>query len=136
MARRPIRAAGNSAGWPSPARLVSWRPWARPGLLAAINDAFRDYAPPNGADYVPSTIVTPRIWPRLTAGWCIAWNTELIKETPRTWWDITKPLYSGSLGIPSGYTGGSTLLFVCLMTVLALWHRSQGTIAVDSVVGH
>src|ERR1700733_956298 len=28
-----------------------------------------------------------------------------------------------SLGI--GYTGGSTLLFVCLMTVLFLWHRSQ-----------
>ena len=31
-----------------------------------------------------------------------------------------------SLGI--GYTGGSTLLFVCLMIVLGLWYRSQGTI--------
>ncbi|MGH9695350.1 MAG: hypothetical protein ACRD5Z_14465, partial [Bryobacteraceae bacterium] len=29
-----------------------------------------------------------------------------------------------SLGI--GYTGGSTLLFVCLMIVLGLWYRSQG----------
>jgi uncharacterized membrane-anchored protein len=36
-----------------------------------------------------------------------------------------------SLGI--GYTGGSALLFVCLMTVLALWYRSQGTISVDTV---
>src|ERR1700688_5038324 len=36
-----------------------------------------------------------------------------------------------SLGI--GYTGGTTLLFVCLMTVLALWYWSQGTIAVDTV---
>ena len=36
-----------------------------------------------------------------------------------------------SLGI--GYTGGSTLLFVCLMAVLALWYWSQGTIAVDTV---
>ncbi len=36
-----------------------------------------------------------------------------------------------SLGI--GYTGGSTLLFVCLMAVLALWYRSQGTISVDTV---
>jgi uncharacterized membrane-anchored protein len=36
-----------------------------------------------------------------------------------------------SLGI--GYTGGSTLLFVCLTAVLALWHWSQGTIAVDTV---
>jgi uncharacterized membrane-anchored protein len=36
-----------------------------------------------------------------------------------------------SLGI--GYTGGSTLLFVCLMTILAIWHRSHGTISVDTV---
>ena len=36
-----------------------------------------------------------------------------------------------SLGI--GYTGGSTLLFVCLMIVLGLWYRSQGTISVDTV---
>jgi uncharacterized membrane-anchored protein len=36
-----------------------------------------------------------------------------------------------SLGI--GYTGGSTLLFVCLMIVLSLWHWSQGTISVDTV---
>jgi len=36
-----------------------------------------------------------------------------------------------SLGI--GYTGGSTLLFLCLMTVLGLWYWSQGTISVNSV---
>ena len=36
-----------------------------------------------------------------------------------------------SLGI--GYTGGSTLLFVCLITVLGLWYWSQGTISVDTV---
>jgi uncharacterized membrane-anchored protein len=36
-----------------------------------------------------------------------------------------------SLGI--GYTGGSTLLFICLMTALGLWYRSQGTISVDTV---
>ena len=36
-----------------------------------------------------------------------------------------------SLGI--GYTGGSTLLFLCLMTVLALWYWSQGTISVNTV---
>jgi uncharacterized membrane-anchored protein len=36
-----------------------------------------------------------------------------------------------SLGI--GYTGGSMLLFVCLMVVLGLWYWSQGTIAVDTV---
>jgi uncharacterized membrane-anchored protein len=36
-----------------------------------------------------------------------------------------------SLGI--GYTGGSLLLFACLMAVLALWHWSEGTISVNTV---
>jgi uncharacterized membrane-anchored protein len=36
-----------------------------------------------------------------------------------------------SLGI--GYTGGSTLLLFCLIAVLALWYRSQGTISVNTV---
>jgi uncharacterized membrane-anchored protein len=36
-----------------------------------------------------------------------------------------------SLGI--GYTGGSTLLFTCLLIVLGLWYWSQGTIAVTTV---
>ena len=36
-----------------------------------------------------------------------------------------------SLGI--GYTGGSSLLFVCLMAVLALWYRAEGTISVNTV---
>jgi uncharacterized membrane-anchored protein len=36
-----------------------------------------------------------------------------------------------SLGI--GYTGGSSLLFCCLMVVLGLWYWSEGTISVDTV---
>ena len=36
-----------------------------------------------------------------------------------------------SLGI--GYTGGSTLLFLCLMAVLGLWYWSQGTVSVNTV---
>ncbi len=36
-----------------------------------------------------------------------------------------------SLGI--GYTGGSTLLFCCLMVVLGLWYWSERTISVDTV---
>src|SRR5271156_5466737 len=36
-----------------------------------------------------------------------------------------------SLGI--GYTGGSSLLFVCLVAVLALWYWSEGTISVNTV---
>jgi uncharacterized membrane-anchored protein len=36
-----------------------------------------------------------------------------------------------SLGI--GYAGGSTLLFACLIAVLALWYWTQGSIAVETV---
>ena len=36
-----------------------------------------------------------------------------------------------SLGI--GYSGGSSLLFVCLMAVLAAWYWSQGTISVNTI---
>ena len=36
-----------------------------------------------------------------------------------------------SVGI--GYTGGSTLLLVCLIAVLGLWYVSQGTISVNTV---
>jgi uncharacterized membrane-anchored protein len=36
-----------------------------------------------------------------------------------------------SLGI--GYTGGSTLLLVCLLAVLGLWYWSEGTISVNTV---
>jgi uncharacterized membrane-anchored protein len=36
-----------------------------------------------------------------------------------------------SLGI--GYTGGSTVLFLCLMATLALWYWSQGSISVETV---
>ena len=36
-----------------------------------------------------------------------------------------------SLGI--GYVGGSLILFACVMAVLALWYRSQGSISVDTV---
>jgi uncharacterized membrane-anchored protein len=36
-----------------------------------------------------------------------------------------------SLGI--GYTGGSALLLVCVLAVLGLWYRSQGSVSVDTV---
>jgi uncharacterized membrane-anchored protein len=37
-----------------------------------------------------------------------------------------------SLGI--GYAGGSLLLFVLLLTSLALWYRSEGSISVDTII--
>jgi uncharacterized membrane-anchored protein len=36
-----------------------------------------------------------------------------------------------SLGV--GYTGGSSILFLCVMAVLGIWYWSEGTIAVETV---
>jgi uncharacterized membrane-anchored protein len=36
-----------------------------------------------------------------------------------------------SLGI--GYTGGSSILLACLLTILGIWYRSSGSISVDTV---
>ena len=85
---------------------------SEPSLLVAIENAFRPYAPPNAADYIPEAVASPRIWPRLTAGTCICWNSELIKDRPSGWWDIASPRYAGQVGMPSGYTGGSTWVWV------------------------
>jgi uncharacterized membrane-anchored protein len=43
----------------------------------------------------------------------------------------TADFFDRSLGI--GYTGGSLVIFACLMAVLAVWYRSMGTIAVETV---
>jgi iron(III) transport system substrate-binding protein len=103
---------------------------SEPSLLASMNDIFRDYAPPNADAYIQASVVTPRLWPRITAGWCLAWNTELIKEKPGSWWDLTKPAYNGILGLPSGYTGGSTwarVIFERKMLGETYWAKQAAT---------
>ena len=37
-------------------------------LMLPLADLFQDYAPPNAADYDPASLVSPKFWPRLTAG--------------------------------------------------------------------
>src|SRR5471032_1339142 len=56
-------------------------------LMLPLVDLFQDYAPPNAADYDPAALVSPKFWPRLTAVWAIAYNTELVKDPPKTWMD-------------------------------------------------
>ncbi len=101
-----------------------------PGLMKTLEDAFQDYAPPNAADYDPAIPVSPKLWPRLTAGWCIAWNTEVIRNPPQSWMDMTKPEYTGQNGEVSGFTGGSTWIRVMFeRTVLGedYWDKRAAT---------
>ena len=42
---------------------------------------------------MPDAQISPKLWPRATLGWSIAYNTELVKNPPKTWMDLTKPEY-------------------------------------------
>ena len=71
----------------------------------------------------------------------VVWQTLAPKFHPFVYWaTIVASTTAGtamadfadrSLGI--GYTGGSTLLLLCLMATLALWYWSQGSISVQTV---
>lgn len=79
------------------------------GQTKAVEALFADYAPPNAADYMPSTLVSPKLWPTITPAWAIAWNPELVKNPPRTWMDLCKPEYAnGQIGQVIGPSGGTT----------------------------
>src|ERR1700704_1688612 len=63
-------------------------------LMRELVDMFQDYAPPNGNDYLPESLISPKLWPRATLVWSIAYNSALIKTPPKTWMDLTKPEYA------------------------------------------
>jgi iron(III) transport system substrate-binding protein len=78
-------------------------------VMLEVQDLFQDYAPPNAADYLPETIASPKIWPRTTLVWSIAYNTEITKNPPKSWMDLTKPEYGNKrLGLVIAPSGGTT----------------------------
>jgi len=83
-------------------------------LMQPLEDLFQDYAPPNAADYDPAALISPKLWPRATIAWSIAYNTELVKNPPKTWMDLTKPEYkklTGQVIAPSGGTTWTRVMF-------------------------
>src|SRR5665213_3662498 len=79
------------------------------GLMLELQDLFQDYTPPNAADYRADALISPKLWPGVTLGWCIAYNTQLVKNPPKTWMDLTKSEYKGKLiGQVVGPSGGTT----------------------------
>jgi iron(III) transport system substrate-binding protein len=79
------------------------------GLTKGIEHIFADYTPPNAADYLPESLVSPKLWPTLTAGWSIAYNSEIVKNPPKTWMDLTKPEYGdGQIAQVIAQSGGTT----------------------------
>src|SRR5438309_4236949 len=84
-------------------------------LMIELLDLFIDYAPPNAADYRTDVLVSPKLWPGVTLGWSIAYNTEMVKDPPKTWMDLTKPEYKGKkvgqVIAPSGGTTWTRVMF-------------------------
>ncbi|MSP29617.1 MAG: extracellular solute-binding protein [Acetobacteraceae bacterium] len=101
------------------------------GLMQGIEDIFANYTPPNGSDYLPSALVSPKFWPTTTAGWCISYNTELVKNPPKNWMDLTKPEYgNGMIGQVIGPSGGTTwtrVMFERLVLGEDYWARQAAT---------
>src|SRR5229473_863076 len=85
------------------------------GLMLELVDLFQDYAPPNAADYRTDALVSPKLWPGVTLGWSIAYNTALVKNPPKTWMDLIKPEYKGKqvaqVIAPSGGTTWTRVMF-------------------------
>ena len=78
-------------------------------LLAEAEGLFADYAPPNADDYIPETRASPKLWPRSTVVWSIAYNTETLKNPPKNWMDLTKAEYNGKqIGQVIAPSGGTT----------------------------
>lgn len=79
------------------------------GLAAEIADLFADYAPPNAVDYPAGSVTAGKLWPRATIAWCIGYNKALVgASVPRSWMDLTNPIYAGKLGEVIILSGGST----------------------------
>ncbi len=85
------------------------------GLILGLQDLLQDYAPPNAADYRDDVQVSPKIWPRATIGWSVAYNSEIVKNPPKTWMDLTKTEYGnkqiGQVIAPSGGTTWTRVMF-------------------------
>jgi iron(III) transport system substrate-binding protein len=101
------------------------------GLMKAIDDLFADYAPPNAADYLPESLVSPKLWPNITAGWCIAYHTELVKNPPKTWMDLCKDEYAGGqiaqVIAQSGGTTWTRIMFERQVLAEDYWQRQAAT---------
>jgi len=100
-------------------------------LMLEMADLFQDYAPPNAADYIPETEVSPKLWPRSTTVGAIAYNTELVKTPPKSWMDLTKPEYGnkkiGQVLAPSGGTTWTRAMFERQVLGEDYWKKQAAT---------
>src|SRR5947208_11080824 len=100
-------------------------------LMSELVDLFQDYAPPNGKDYLPESMISPKLWPRATLVWSIAYNSALATSPPKTWMDLTKPEYAnkqiGEVFAASGGTTWTRIMFERQVLGEDYWKRQAAT---------
>src|ERR1700693_2712647 len=100
-------------------------------LMLPLVDMFQDYAPPNAADYNPDAQISPKLWPRATLVWSIAYNTELVKNPPKSWMDLTRPEYGnkqiGQVFAASGGTTWTRIMFERQVLGEDYWKKQAST---------
>src|SRR6266852_2881912 len=100
-------------------------------LMRDILDLFQDYAPPNAADYLPEAMISPKLWPRVTLVWSIAYNSALVKNPPKSWMDLTKSEYGnrqiGQVIAPSGGTTWTRVMFERQVLGEDYWKKQAAT---------
>ena len=100
-------------------------------MMLEIENLFQDYKPPNADDYIPEARVSDKLWPRSTAVWSIAYNSELVKNPPKTWMDLTKPEYGnkqiGQVIAPSGGTTWTRAMFERQVVDPDYWKKQAAT---------
>ena len=84
----------------------SFRPRADAAGWSTCSRTTRRRTPPTTR---PDAQISPKLWPRATLVWSIAYNTELVKNPPKTWMDLTKPEYGNKqIGQVIAASGGTT----------------------------
>src|SRR5215207_1522972 len=100
-------------------------------LMQPLEDLFQDYAPPNAAAYREDVFISKKLWPKSTLGWSIAYNTELVKNPPKSWMDLTKPEYGpkliGQVIAPSGGTTWTRVMFERQVLGEDYWKKQAAT---------
>src|SRR5204863_1801549 len=107
-AGRPAHPAHQDRGGRRQARRRRGRPF-RPRPDARARRPVPGLHAANASDYRPDALVHPKFWPGVTLGWAVAYNTQLVKNAPKTWMDLTKPEYKDKqIGHVVGPSGGTT----------------------------
>src|SRR6202165_2965400 len=100
-------------------------------LMSDLVHLFQDYAPPNGKDYLPESMISPKLWPRATLVWSIAYNSALLAKPPKSWMDLTKPEYGnkqiGQVFAASGGTTWTRIMFERQVLGEDYWKRQAAT---------